>query len=69
MTVLAKPKMKRSAKIPLILLPVLIFCISAFFALVHHFYRFDWAGTFWYYTAIIGVAVVIVELLLIAFQK
>jgi hypothetical protein len=69
LTALAQAKMKRSAKIPLILFPVLIFCMSAFFALIHHFYHLALAGTLWYYTAIIAVAVIFGELLLIAFQK
>ena len=69
MTALAQAKMKRSAKISLILFPVLILCVSAFFALIHHFYRFAWAGTLSYYAAIIVVLVILGELLLIAFQK
>lgn len=69
LTVLAQAKMKRSAKVWLVLIPVLIFCVSAFFALIHHFYRYVWAGTLWYYTAIIAVIVIFGELVLITFQE
>ena len=69
LTVLAHAKIKRSAKGWLILIPVLIFFVSALFALIHHFYRYDWAGSLWYYTAIIAVVVIFCELVLIAFSS
>ena len=61
--------MRRSAKILLVLFPAILFCVAVFFGLVHHFYRYDWAGTLWYYTAMLLVAVVAIELLLIAFER
>ena len=69
MTVLAHAKIKQSAKVWLILIPALIFCVSALFALIHHFYRYDWAGSLWYYTAVIAVGVIFFELALIAFSS
>ena len=60
--------MKSSAKIRWLLVPLLVFCFSAFFGLVHHYYRFAWAGTLFYYGLILLIAVIFVECLLIAFQ-
>jgi len=69
LTGLVRAKIKRSAKIWLILIPALVFCASAFFALIHHFYRYAWAGTLWYYGTIIAVLIIFGELALILFQE
>ena len=69
MKVLERAEIKRSAKVWLILIPVLIFCISGFFALIHHFYRYGWAGSLWYYTIIIAVLVIFGELVLVTFSS
>jgi hypothetical protein len=69
LTHLAHGNMKRSAKIWLIAAPTSVFFVSLFFGLLHHFYRYGWAGTLWYYTAMLLVAVVAIELLLIAFER
>jgi hypothetical protein len=49
-------------------LPLLVFCFSALFGLIHHFYRFDWAGTLFYYALILLIVVIFGECLLVAFQ-
>jgi hypothetical protein len=65
---LAKARAKWSAKIRWFLLPIFGFCFSAFFGLVHHFYRFAWAGTIFDYGLMLLIAVIFVECLLTAFQ-
>lgn len=60
--------MRGSAKISLVLFPLILFCVAAFFGFVHHFYRYDWAGTLTYYFVLASVAVVFIELLLVSFQ-
>jgi len=61
--------MIRSVKIWLIVIPALVFSVSLFFGLLHHFYRYDWAGTMWYYTAMLLVIVIALEMFLIAFER
>lgn len=69
LTSLAHKKMKRSAKIWLIAIPTSVFFVSLLFALLHHFYRYDWAGKLWYYTAMLLGAVIGIELLPVAFER
>jgi uncharacterized membrane protein len=56
------------AKIWWLPLPLLVFCSSGFFGLIHHFYRFAWAGTLFYYTLILLIVVIFAECLLVVFQ-
>jgi Na+/proline symporter len=61
--------MRRSAKILLVLFPLILVCVAAFFGVVHHFYRYGWAGTLAYYFALACVAAVFIEVLLVSFQE
>jgi hypothetical protein len=65
---MSRERTRRSTKTWWLLLPIVVFCLAAFFGLVHHFYRYAWAGTLFYYGIMLLVAVIFVECLLIAFQ-
>jgi len=65
----ASGKLKRRVKTYFVLILVILFCISLSFGLVHHFLRYSWAGDVCYYTALLFVATVIVEVFLITFTK
>jgi len=62
-------RLKRSVKFYLILIPVAVFCVSLLFGLLHHFYRFTWAGDIFYGSALLFVAIIFLELLLIMITK
>jgi uncharacterized membrane protein len=62
-------RLKRSVKLYFILIPIIVFCAGLCFGLLHHFYRYDWAGDGFYGSAILFVAVIFVELLFIAITK
>lgn len=61
--------MKRSVKIYFVLILVILFCVSLSFGLVHHFFRYAWAGEVFYYTSLLFVAAIVLELFLITFTK
>ena len=69
MTPTSRNKMRRSARIMLLLIPAILFCVCSSFGLVHHFYHNALAGDIFYYTAVFFVVVILVELLLIIFTK
>jgi protein-S-isoprenylcysteine O-methyltransferase Ste14 len=62
-------KMKRSARILLLLVPAVVFCVSSSFGLAHHFYHYSWAGDIFYYSAVLFVVVILVELFLMTLTK
>ena len=62
-------KLKRSVKIYFLLILATLFCVSLTFGLIHHFFRYDWAGDIFYGTALVFVAVLVVEIFLITFTK
>lgn len=56
-------------KIYFVLILVILFCVSLSFGLVHHFFRYAWAGEVFYYTSLLFVAAIVLELFLITFTK
>jgi len=62
-------RLKRSVKILFVLILVILFCVSVSFGLVHHFFRYSWAGDIFYCTALLFVVAVLVELFLITFTR
>jgi len=62
-------KLKRSVKFYFVLIPVAVFFVSLAFGLLHHFYRYVWAGDIFYGSAILLVVVIFVELFLITFTR
>ena len=62
-------KLKRSVKISFLLILVISFCVSLSFGLVHHFFRYPWAGEAFYYTALLFAAIIATELFLIVFTR
>ena len=62
-------KLKRSVKIKFALILIILFCVSLSFGLVHHFFRYSWAGEIFYYTALLFVAIMLAELFLIIITR
>ena len=56
-------------RICFVLILVILFCVSLSFGLVHHFLRYSWAGDIFYYTALLFVAAVVLEIVLIIFTR
>ena len=69
MNLTSQNKMRRSARILLLLVPAAVFCVSLSFGLAHHFYHYSWAGDMFYYSAVLFVAVILVELFLMTLTK
>ena len=65
----AENRLRLSVKRYFIIVPILVFCVSLSFGLLHHFYRYDWAGDGFYGFAILFVVVIFVEILFIAITK
>ena len=62
-------RLKESVKLYFVLIPVAVFCASLSFGLLHHFYRYAWAGDIFYGSAILFVVVIFLELLLIMITR
>ena len=69
MTRASENRLKRSVKAYFVLIPVTLFCVSFSFGLVHHFFRYSWAGDIFYYTALLFVTAVVLEIFIILFTK
>jgi hypothetical protein len=69
MTTSSQNRLRRSVKRYLLLIPVAVLCVSLSFGLLHHFYRYAWAGDIFYVTAILFVLIIFLELLLVTITR
>jgi len=62
-------RLKRSVKTYFLMIPMLVFFVSLCFGLIHHFYRYSWAGDIFYGATMLFIVVILLEALLITITK